>query len=172
MNRAKVQGLEFGLKAGDHLDVLTTVPVDYQKAMSHAHMGGTSSDWPVFQALADPQNKMAVKVLAQNSTVVAPLIIRRDSSGSRSATLAAEQDIILAVDPLEVAPLTQAVAANLSIMAVTRSGTPGDPKSDSLTPGSAAVLKFTGVEMIQGGKRQMVVFPRMSEAAPRRRPPG
>lgn len=165
LNRAKVQGLEFGLKAGDHLDLLATVPVDFQRALSHLHVGGTGANWPVLQAMTDPQNKMAVKVLAQNTSVVAPVINRRASAGGRSATDMPEQDIILAVDPAEVAPLTQAVAANLSLMAVTRSGVPSEQNDHTLTPPSAAVLTFSGIEVIQGNKRDMVVFPRMSGSA-------
>ena len=166
LNRTKIQGIDFGLKPGDHLDLVVTIPMDPGKALSNLHVASYYSDPSTFPTLMDPQNKMAVKVLAQNSTVIAPLVTGRAPAGPTPSG-APPQDIILAVDPEEVAPLTRALAGNLEIMAVTRSGDPGDPGASLQTPGTNPGLKFSGFEVIKGNSREFVVFPRAADGAAR-----
>jgi hypothetical protein len=95
------------------------------------------------------------------------------------------QEIVIAVDPEEVAPLTEAMAVDARISTVPRSGRPDDPV-DSLTPGLRPVSPFTGpgdgvlsaaaddpsatqeggappfsvVETIMGAKRELTAVPR------------
>jgi hypothetical protein len=68
------------------------------------------------------------------------------------------QEIVIAVDPEEVPPLSEAVALSYEMTVVARSGRPDDAGDSRIT------LKATrsgprSVETIVGDKRQTLVFP-------------
>ena len=65
------------------------------------------------------------------------------------------QEVVVAIDPLEVAPLTQAIATNADVQSVIRSGHPDDP-ADSVTPGARPRSPLQGLGEDDGAGFRMV----------------
>ena len=183
----KVDGL-FGLRAGDRFDVLATLPIDANRGGGQAlNVGGPYGQELALEAQLSNWSKQAtVRVIVQSATIVEPMKTRgvpiyqttlTDGAALRTRPV---QEAVIAVDPDEVAPLTEALAVNATLTTVPRSGRPDDPL-DSKTPDSrpfspfnppgAATgdqgfgadrdpASFTTVETIMGQRRSLSAVPR------------
>lgn len=182
----RVEGL-FGLRPGDRFDLVATLPIDPRGAQGAFNVGGTFGNQMAMQAqLSNWQKQATVRVMVQNGVVVAPMTTRQVPVFSRTLTqggitrMRPVQEAVIAVDPDEVARLTEAMAVDAKISVVPRSGRPDDPL-DSVTPdlrpvspfggGGVGVLPdqtalpvaadgFTMVEQIAGSDRQLTTVPR------------
>lgn len=178
----KVEGL-YGLRIGDRFDLVATLAIDASKNGSPAgplNFGGVYGPQLSLQArLSNWQKQATVRVIAQNALVVEPLTTRQVPVFANTLTqggvtrMRPVQEFVIAVDPDEVASLTEAMAVEAKIATVPRSGRPDDPH-DSRTPGLRPVSPFgnTGgttagsadpfsvVETIMGPKRELAAVPR------------
>jgi len=182
----KVEGL-YGLRIGDRFDLVATLPLDTSRNGAQGaqpfNFGGVYGPQLSLQArMSNWQKQATVRVIAQNAVVVEPLITRQIPVYANTLTqggitrMRPVQEIVVAVDPDEVASLTEAMAVDAKIATVPRSGRPDDPP-DSRTPGLRPVSPFTGpatgapatdgagepfsvVETIMGPKRELSAVPR------------
>ena len=125
-------------------------------------------------------------MIVQNATIVEPIKTRGvpiyQTTLTEGAALRTRpvQEAVIAVDPDEVAPLTEALAVDAALTTVPRSGRPDDPPnsrtpdsrpfSPFTTPGTAAngqgfdgkrdSASFTMVETIMGQRRSLSAVPR------------
>jgi Flp pilus assembly protein CpaB len=182
----KVDGL-FGLRPGDRFDVLATLPIDANSGGRSLNVGGPYGQELAIQAQLSNWSKQAtVRVIVQNATIVEPIKTRGvpifQTSLSEGAALRTRpvQEAVIAVDPDEVAPLTEALAVDATLTTVPRSGRPDDPPNSKTpdsrpfspftTPGAAAgsqgfggardSASFTMVETIMGQRRSLSAVPR------------
>lgn len=184
----KVNGI-FGLQPGDRFDLVSAVPLEAGRPGQQpgfASLGGVYGRQLDMQArLSNWQKQATVRVIVQNGVVVEPMTTRQVPVFSRSLTQGAVtrtrpvQEIVIAVDPGEVAPLTEALAVEADLNCIPRSGRPDDPRH-SMTPGLSPRSPFafpaaggdagaapaprpspalTMIETINGGRRDMVAAP-------------
>jgi Flp pilus assembly protein CpaB len=154
----KVEGL-FGLRAGDRFDILATLPIDAAGSGRQAfNLAGPYSQELALQAQLSNWNKQAtVRVIVQSAVIVQPMTARGAAAGAgREGAVArapAVQEAVIAVDPEEVALLTEAMAVDATLTGVPRSGRPDDPV-DSRTPDLRPVSPFrTGTDQDDPGSR-------------------
>ncbi len=150
----KVEGL-FGLQRGDRFDLVATLPIDVKNAERALKLGGPYGQQLSLNAeLSNWHEQATVRILVQNGVLVEPMITRQIpvyvSSLTRGAITKKRpvQEIVIAVDPEEVASLTEALAVGAKISCVPRSGHPDDPAS-SRTPESQPWSPFS--MMMEGG---------------------
>lgn len=155
----KVQGIHT-LKTGDHFDLLGSTPIDLEKAMAKLKSPLPDS------VLAQNSGKHAkVRVLVQKGVVVVPVMVREVPTGSaaqgKGGVLPSKpvQEVTIAVEPEEVAPLHEALAIQATLICVGRSGQKDEAKTKSVTPGSPPGPKIHTMEVIMGNKRQIYSFP-------------
>ncbi|MCP5110347.1 MAG: hypothetical protein GY953_05885, partial [bacterium] len=134
----KLKGV-FGLKLRDTFDLVATLPLD-PKELGDFKVGGVFSDQMAMEAGASNWKKQAtVKVVVQAGVVVLPVESRIGSLTSRSLMKGSQvhqkpvTEIVIAVEPSEVAPLTEALAIGADITCVPRSGHP-DEDPATVTP--------------------------------------
>jgi Flp pilus assembly protein CpaB len=137
----QVSGL-YGLNPGDRFDLIATLPIDADGKGQSLTMGGAYGQQLALQANLHNWAKQAtVRVLVQNGVLVQPLTTREIPLAMNTLTQGLVvkkkpvQEIVIAVDPEEVASLTEAVAVKAEITTIPRSGHPDDPR-DSQTPES------------------------------------
>jgi len=182
----KVDGL-FGLHPGDRFDVLATLPIDANSGGRSLNVGGPYGQELALQAQLSNWSKQAtVRVIVQNATIVEPIKTRGvpiyQTSLTEGAALRTRpvQEAVIAVDPDEVAPLTEALAVDATLTTVPRSGRPDDPPNSKTpdsrpfspftAPGTATgsqgfdgtrdSASFTMVETIMGQRRSLSAVPR------------
>jgi len=156
---SKIEGIH-ALKAGDRIDILSSTPIDMQKVFQR---GSTSPGTAGVSAGILAQVKQArVRVLVQNGALVSPVRTRVIPINSNSLTQGSVtrtkpiQEAIIAVDPEEIAPLTEAIAIEASITCVARSGLPDDPGEASITPAGVDPSEHIAViERIVGAHREV-----------------
>jgi Flp pilus assembly protein CpaB len=179
----KVEGL-YGLHAGDRFDLVATMPIDESRGGGSAfNFAGVYGQQMALQArLSNWQKQATVRVMVQNGVIVEPMATRQIPTFQNSLTqgggvrMRPVQEVVIAIDPEEVARFSEAMAVEARIWMVPRSGRPGDP--DRLTPDLNPVSPFTGpgarssngtapgaggysvVETIMGQKRQLTAVPR------------
>lgn len=141
-----------GLQPGDRFDVVSALPV---KTDQH-DLGKTALGGPfgiLFQLDAKLSNvfkQASIRVLVQNGVAVTAVLTRQEPKAYSSLTQGTRtpnipvQEIVIALDPQEVAPLTEAMALEAEIIVVPRSGRPEDP-TDSVTPESEPRSLFGGL---------------------------
>ncbi|MCG8590360.1 MAG: hypothetical protein MJE66_13810 [Proteobacteria bacterium] len=138
---SKVPGLE-ELRQGDRFDLISTIPLD-GAGLDEDAIGGIRRADALFldPSLANWTKQATVEVIVQNGVLVEsvktrtmPISVSTLTSGQVTRTRPV-QEVVVAIDPLEVAPLTQAIATDAELRSVIRSGHPDDP-SDSVTPGA------------------------------------
>ena len=178
----QVEGL-FGLRAGDRFDLIASMPIDEGRGGSGEafDFGGVFAEQMGLEArLSNWQKQATVQVIAQNGVIVEPMTTRQiavvqtsvaDGARARSRSV---EEVVVAVNPVEVARLTEAMAVQARIWMVPRSGRPDDPPS-SETPDLYPVSPFsdgtgggtTGrgsdyrvVETIMRQKRELTAVPR------------
>ena len=183
----KVEGL-YGLHVGDRFDLLATMPIDASRGGAQTfNLAGAYGQQLALQArLTNWQKQATVRVMVQNGVIVEPMTTRGVPMFQSSLTEGGVtrtrpvQEVVIAVNPDEVARLTEAVAVDAKITAVPRSGHPDD-QVDSRTPDLRPVSPFTGpgsglaaaktdvvgedtsfkvVETIMGQKRELTAVPR------------
>jgi Flp pilus assembly protein CpaB len=137
----QVRGL-YGLNPGDRFDLIATLPIDADSKGNALNLGGAYGRQLALQAdLSNWSKQATVRVLVQNGLLVQPLTTRNVPITVNTLTKGTVvktkpvQEIVIAVAPEEVAPLTEAMAVKANITTVPRSGHPDDPK-DSHTPAS------------------------------------
>jgi Flp pilus assembly protein CpaB len=183
----KVEGL-YGLHSGDRFDLLATMPVDAARGGAQAFdVAGVYGQQLAMEArLSNWQKQATVRVLVQSGVIVEAMATRGVPMFQSSLTeggvtrVRPVQEAVIAINPEEVARLTEAMAVNATITAVPRSGRPDDqidsrtpdlhpvnpftgPASDAsptLDPDGAGTAPFTVVETIMGQKRELTAVPR------------
>jgi Flp pilus assembly protein CpaB len=177
-----VDGL-YGLHAGDRFDLVATMPIDGGRTGSGQafDFGGVFADQLALEArLSNWQKQATVQVIAQNGVIVEamttrqiPMVQTSLADGARTRTRPV-QEVVIAVDPTEVARLTEAMAVEAKIWMVPRSGRPDDPMT-SRTPDLHPVSPFSDgsevggrgdgssyrvVETIMGQRRELTAVPK------------
>ena len=138
----------YGLHAGDRFDLVATMPIDASRGSQTFNVGGVYGEQLALQArLSNWQKQATVHVMVQNGVIVEPMTTRQVpmiqsslTDGSRVRTRPV-QEVVIAIDPEEVARLTEALAVDAKISMVPRSGRPDDPP-DSETPDLQPVSPF------------------------------
>jgi hypothetical protein len=143
----KVEGL-YGLRLGDRFDLVATLAITPSTGRGAFNASGAYSAQLALQAqLSNWQKQATVHVMAQNAVLVEPMTTRQIPVFSRTLTqggitrMRPVQEAVIAIDPDEVAQLTQALAVDAKISVVPRSGRPDDPRN-SITPGLKPVSPF------------------------------
>jgi Flp pilus assembly protein CpaB len=183
----RVDGV-FGLHAGDRFDLVATMPIEASRS-ENFNVGGVYSEQLAVEArLSNWQKQATVRVLVQNGVIVEPMTTRQvpvfqaglnQQGGMRMRPV---QEVVIAIEPDEVARLTEALAVEAKVSMVPRSGRPDDP-IDSTTPdlmpvspfatpgsrslagagesaGDADAPAFSVVDTIMGQKRALKAVPR------------
>src|SRR5262245_15556275 len=129
----KVEGV-YGLHNGDRFDLVATMPIDPSRGSQSFNVGGPHGEELALQArLSNWQKQATVRVLVQNGVIVEPMTTRQVPILQNSLTQASAirmrpvQEVVFAIEPEEVARLTEALAVEARISIVPRSGRPGDP---------------------------------------------
>jgi Flp pilus assembly protein CpaB len=144
LDASNLQGV-FDLKEGDHVDLLASVAVD-MPGTQRSGSGGMVSSVLATPSTALLPKRSYVKPLVQDGVVVTPVrtrLVPIHSStlmqGSVTRTIPV-QEIVLAVDPAEVAPLAEAMDLKYEITCVARSGRPADVAPPAVPSSSAGTL--------------------------------
>lgn len=148
IDAAQVGGIT-GLRAGDRFDLVAT--------WKPATQGGQGAALPLAGAAAiDLQSRARVHVIVENGVVVTPLETR-ETPAAKGRSLV--QEIVVAIDPAEVPPLTEALAAGARIDCVPRSGRPDDATAPVETrhPTSRDGIRY--IDTIAGSQRQVIAVP-------------
>jgi Flp pilus assembly protein CpaB len=183
----RVEGL-YGLNAGDRFDIVATLPIDANNGGRSLNVGGPYSQEIAIEAELSNWDKQAtVRVIVQNASIVEPLLgrgipVAQTSAQGAAARARTVQEAVIAVNPDEVALLTEAMAVDAKLSSIPRSGRPDDPVSSrtpDLRPFSPFVNPsranrstvdsrlaptqadaFSMVETIMGQKRTVTAVPR------------
>ena len=160
LDASRIGGIH-ALQAGDHLDLLASAAIDEKK-----FRGENAGLLQARNLASSAVGQADVRVIVHDGVVVSPVTTRGIPTTTSSLTEGARttmtpvQEVVIAVDPGEVAPLNEAFALEMRVMAVARSGHPDDPGAKSITPGSKAPDKTAVTEFIVGGRREKIVFRR------------
>ena len=182
----KVDGL-FGLLTGDRFDIVATIPISAGRTGGQTfNFGGPYSQEVALQAQLSNWDKQAtVRVIVQSAVIVEPMALRgvptlqtslTDGAATRTRPV---QEVVIAVEPHEVALLTEAMAVDATLTTIPRSGRPDDPADSTTpdlrpsspfsTPGDSDLDSrlspdegddFAVVETIMGQKRSLTAVPR------------
>ena len=179
----RVEGL-FGLNAGDRFDIVATLPIDAASGGGGRapNFAGPYSQQLALQAQLSNWDKQAtVRVIVQNASIVEPINTRGVTTYQTSITQGTAartrpvQEAVIAINPDEVALLTEAMAVEAKLASIPRSGRPGDslesktpdlrPFSPFVAPGDSRLTgadsdRFALVETIMGQKRAIAAVPR------------
>jgi len=200
IDASRMPGL-FDLEIGDRFDLLATRTVDdvedtvrerldQEEAILRSIYGGAAGGVPrpLPGTLVAPweREQAAVEVLVEDGVVVKGVHVREVpttstslTSGTRTRTIPV-QEAVLAVDADEVAPLMEALALEVALVCVPRSGQPDeagaekpiagrtpeipDPRAgDDAARAGPDVPDVTFVETVTGDRRQYRVVPKGSE---------
>jgi Flp pilus assembly protein CpaB len=171
----RVEGL-YGLRAGDRFDLMATLPIEAAQGGRAFNFGGPYGQEVALQAQLSNWDKQAtVRVIVQNAVIVEPMSTRGvqtvQSSLADGATTRTQQvqEAVIAIEPEEVAPLTEAMSVQARLTTIPRSGRPDDPV-DSRTPDRFPVSPLSGsggtgsdytvVETIMGQQRSLTAVPK------------
>lgn len=186
----RVDGL-YGLHPGDRFDLLATMPIDASRggsAQTFNFAGAYGQQLALQARLTNWQKQATVRVMVQNGVIVEPMntrgvpMFQSSLTEGGSTRMRPVQEVVIAINPDEVARLTEAMAVDAKITAIPRSGRPDDP-INSRTPDLYPVSPFTGpgsgafttvdsdfaagkdapfkvVETIMGQKRELTAVPR------------
>ncbi len=185
----RVDGL-YGLHAGDRFDLLATMPISASGGsnQSFGFSGPYSQELALQARLSNWDKQAPVRVIVQNAVIVEPMNTRGVPTVQSSLTEGAAtrvrpvQEAVIAIDPDEVALLTEAMAVEAKLTSIPRSGRPDDPQN-SRTPDLQPVSPFANhdgggvgaedelrlgqqspnfnvVETIMGQKRALTAVPR------------
>lgn len=173
----RVEGM-YGLNAGDRFDIVATMPIDAADGGRSLNFSGPYSQEIALETqLSNWEKQATVRVIVQNAVIVEPMIARgvpvptTTSAQAAAARARAVQEAVIAVNPNEVALLTEAMAVDARLSSIPRSGRPDDPvntRTPDLRPfspfaapgGSNEANGFSTVETIMGPKRAVTAVPR------------
>ncbi|HUE69896.1 MAG TPA: hypothetical protein VMP01_03320 [Pirellulaceae bacterium] len=153
----KFHGLA-ALRAGDHFDLLASATVDLSKAGGR---GGQNLYGSGVSLLAALPKQADVRVLVRDGVIVAPII---DPQRGRPGDGPEINDVVVAVDPVEVPAVAEALATGVELTVVARSaqGTaPAEvqkPRVDEQIPEHHPLESVKALEVVVGGKRETVLF--------------
>ena len=128
LDASKLKGAH-DLSEGDHVDLLASVSVDMPGA-GRSSSGRLGTNVVATPDMALLPKRSLVRPLVQDGVVVTPVRTRNVPISSSSLTQGTTtrtmpvQEIVLAVDPQEVAPLAEAMDLKYEITCVARSGRP------------------------------------------------
>ena len=154
LDASKLKGAH-DLSEGDHLDLLASVSVDMPGA-GHSGSGRLGNNVVATPDMAFLPKRSLVRALVQDGVVVTPVRIRNVPISSSSFTQGTTmrtmpvEEIVLAVDPKEVAPLAEAMDLKYEITCVARSGRPAAVLSPPPQP-AAGGLSEVFAALGQGG---------------------
>jgi hypothetical protein len=166
LEASKVRGIH-GFRAGDLFDIVATSLVN-MTPLSPAIIVGSRATPPA--PLGQANKAASVHVVVQNGIIIAPVTVREEPVGPGTSLIGDShapktkpvEEVLIAVDPSEVAPLAEALATGAELQCVPRSGWPDDPK-DLKTPGlEPASAKDAGatIETIGGNSRDVKRVPK------------
>ena len=176
----KVRGI-VGLQQGDRFDMVAAMTLKDAPAPDFVGLYKNLAGGQAGPAAAKPRAE--ARVLVQNGVVVTALETRQIPTSTSSLTQGRTtktlpvQEMVIALDPDEVAPLLEALSLSAEITCVARSGRPDDPE-DSETPssesaedvwgnslgGSAGLTgPMTVIESIDDEGRELVPVPTVRE---------
>jgi Flp pilus assembly protein CpaB len=172
----RVDGL-YGLNAGDRFDIVATMPIAAADGGRSLNFSGPYSQEIALETqLSNWEKQATVRVIVQNAVIVEPMIARgvpvtATSAQAAAARARAVQEAVIAVNPNEVALLTEAMAVEARLSSIPRSGRPDDPvntRTPDLRPfspfaapgGSNQTNGFSTVETIMGPKRAVTAVPK------------
>jgi Flp pilus assembly protein CpaB len=177
----QVRGL-YGLNPGDRFDVVAAIAVEGDAADHLKRYGGVYSDRVALEASLGALSQQAtVRVIVQNGIVVTPVqtveipVASASLTRGRSNRTRPVQEVVVAVQPAEVAALTEAMTVDADLAVIPRSGHPDDD-STSVTPSSTPRSPFstsegdsgsTGMQLVEsiGGRtRELVPVPEIGTA--------
>jgi Flp pilus assembly protein CpaB len=142
----KLKGMVHALKAGDQVDLVSTIAVDGAKG---AKMSGTDA--------SAGAKKAAVKVVAERALVVAAVPPRKKDA--KDVLTRQDQEIVLAVQPEELVLIETALALKAQLTCVPRSGQPEESSVERSIPSvEPKAPRVTEIETIHGGKREVLRF--------------
>jgi len=130
-----------GLMPGDRFDIVSAMEVEGPGSTTSPSFVGLYKDQMTARSQRSTQRAARVRALVQNGVVVSPLESRAVPITSSSITRGPTtktipvQEMIIALDPDEVAPFMEAIAIGADLQCLARSGHPEDPR-DSITPSS------------------------------------
>jgi hypothetical protein len=163
LEAAKIAGI-YGLRTGDHLDLVASAALDTKGGAGAGRLPGGALVASAGALEPRTAKRATVQVLAQDAVLVSavttrdvPVTTSSLTQGMRVTTKPV-QEVVIAVDPEEVPGITEALAIDAAITAVARSGRPEAPRQEKgiLLPAKPGV---TVVETIRGTKRTTLVFP-------------
>ncbi len=177
-----VPGL-FGLAAGDRFDLVATVPLPAPKAGQGAPaVGGVYGPLLAGRLGAGAGKQARVDVVVQAGVVVVAPQARASASAGQGARAQARpvQEVVVAIDPDEVAALTEALAVGAQLTCLPRSGRADEAEADA--PGAAlpasapragdgAPPELTVLDRITGEDRALLAVPRATPPAANGRAP-
>ncbi len=176
LEASKLKGAD-ELQAGDHVDLLVSIPVDMPGA------GRSNSGRLGTNVVATPDVALLAKgsvprQLVRDGVVVTPMKARNVPTMSSSLTQGASvrnvpvREIVLAVEPREVALLAAAINLKYEITCVALSGRPASPGAKhtqsetagdrqvamDIAPGFDPMPRIRYMEVMIGPQRQFVLF--------------
>lgn len=141
----RVKGLH-GLQPGDRFDIIRTVPVEADADSIARQSGGPYGEQLALELrLANWSRQAEVRVIVRDALVVAPVRTRQRPTAVSSLTQGTRvrhvpvEELYVALEPSEVASLSEAIAVEADVRAIVRSGRPdADQETDTaeLTPRS------------------------------------
>ncbi len=146
LDASKLKGAN-DLREGDHVDLLASVSVDMPGA-GHSGSGRLGTNVVATPDMAFLPKRSLVRPLVEDGVVVTPLRIRNVPISSSSLTQGMStrtmpvQEIVLAVDPQEVALLAEAMDLKYEITCVARSGRPAAVPSPPAQPAASGISQF------------------------------
>ena len=155
IDASKVNGI-VGLGRGDLFDLVATLD------FSRGNGRGVRVEGTATNQLGAFGSQVRASTIVDGGAVVQPLARRAVVGGGGEQLV---EEMVIAVDPGEVAALTEALHSGARLDCIPRSGRPVDVSADSRTP--AEMNQGGGIhviETISGGKRRVVAVP----AAPAR----
>ena len=152
-----VDGL-YGLHLQDHFDLVATMPIEQGRGGSQSFgLGGVYAQQLALEAqLSNWQKQATVQVIVQNGVIVEPMTTRQipvaqSTAAGGGTRVRAVQEVVIAIDPGEVARLTEAMVVLAKIWMVPRSGRPDEP-ANSRTPDLRPVSPFAGTGLATSGR--------------------
>jgi Flp pilus assembly protein CpaB len=159
VDASKIAGIG-GFKNGDHFDLVASYVMDLPTEDAKKRPG------PITVVQLPGQKKYTIsRVLVQDGVVVRGMTTQPTPKpnstvpNSGKMTMVAIQEIILAVEPDEVAPITEAMNGATDLRAVHRSGQPTESSQSTDTPGTPIRPNpVVVIEVIRGGKTEYLSF--------------
>lgn len=161
LDAGKLKGV-FGLRAGDHVDLLADIPLDKLSLFGGPDTGRFLL---VAQPLARGENtskqRTETRVVARDAMIVSPVTTRAKPAVSSSPTQGTTsrtipvQEVVLAVGEEDIAGVTKALDWDLGILCAARSGRPAAKEAEPTPPGPVSVPVLV---------REVPAFSELSEA--------